>query len=68
MTWEKIETAPKDGTPVDLYCARLGGRLCNYERIQLGKGNVFYSSLASGYTCVREATHWMSVPQPPKDD
>ncbi|CAB5155983.1 Domain of unknown function DUF551 [uncultured Caudovirales phage] len=68
MAWKKIDSAPKDDTPVDLYCEILGGRLCNYERVDIGKGNIFYTALASGYTFVREATHWMPIPQPPEEE
>jgi hypothetical protein len=66
MKWRPIETAPKDGTPVDLWRGK--DRLTNMRRVDLGKGNVFYEPIEFGYSCVRTATHWMLVPAPPLPD
>jgi hypothetical protein len=66
MEWQPIETAPKDGTPVDLW--RDGERLTNYRRMDLGRGNVFYDPIDVGVCCVRDATHWMPLPAPPTGD
>lgn len=63
--WQPIETAPKDGTIVDLWCGRDGERLVNYRRTDLGNGNVFYEPVVIGRTCVRTATYWMPQPTPP---
>lgn len=64
--WQPIEMAPKDDTPVDLWRPVCGGeRLANMRRIELSPGNVFYTAIESGYTCVRDATHWMPLPSPP---
>ena len=60
--WMPIETAPKDGTPVDLWRDE---RLPNMRRVELNPFNVFYEPVISGYTCVRDATHWMPLPSPP---
>ena len=63
--WQPIETAPKDGTPVDLW--RGGERLTNMRRVEIAPDNVFYEPAESGYSCVRDATHWAPLPSAPKD-
>lgn len=62
--WLPIETAPKDGTVVDIW-SKMYGRLTAYVRTDLGDGNVFYEQTEGGYTCVRDVTHWMPLPQGP---
>lgn len=65
--WQPIETAPRDGTIVDLWRPNYGGeRLCAYRWEQLSEGNGFFSPVGSGYCVVRDATHWMPLPEPPK--
>jgi len=71
-TWQTIDTAPKDDTPVDLWRPWLNGgkayggeRCTDMCRIELAPDNVFYASQYSGPTCVRDATHWMPIPSPP---
>ena len=66
MKWQPIETAPTDETVVDLWCGRDDERLANYYRVDYGSGNVFYAPMDSGRSCVRTATHWMTV-EPPND-
>ena len=67
MEWLPIETAPKDATPVDIWRPAWGGVRCtNMQRNDLGNGNVFYSPVVSGYSCVRDATHWMPIPEAPQ--
>jgi hypothetical protein len=61
--WRPIETAPQDGTPVDIFAD--GVRLPDMRRVQLGPENVFYSPVNSGPSCVRDATHWMPLPAAP---
>ena len=69
--WQPIETAPKNETPVDIWRPGFGGdlwggeRCTNMRRTDLGKGNVFYSPVKSGPCCVRDATHWMPLPDAP---
>lgn len=57
--WQPIETAPKDGTEILVYS---DGRVIS----------TFWSFCAEdwvdvlrGYT-MRDPTHWMSLPEPPK--
>lgn len=65
--WQPIKTAPKDGTPVDIWRGSYGERATDMRRVDFGGGNVFYEPIFSGPTCVRDATHWMPLPPPPGD-
>ena len=59
--WLPIESAPKDGTFFDVWNQRFKVRECNVRYVACG----FYVGemrISSG------ATHWMSQPQPPKDE
>lgn len=59
--WLPIESAPKDGTFFDVWNQRFKVRECNVRYVAGG----FYVGemrISSG------ATHWMSQPQPPKDE
>jgi hypothetical protein len=64
--WQPIETAPKDDTIIDIWTPN-DGRLTNYRRAQLSPTNIFYEPVESGVCCVRDATHWMPIPNPPND-
>lgn len=65
--WMPIETAPKDGAIIDLWRSSNGGERCTeMRRVDLGSGNVFYEPVHSGYSCVRDATHWMPLPAAPE--
>ncbi|WP_440984958.1 DUF551 domain-containing protein [Xanthomonas sontii] len=66
--WLPIETAPKDGTVIDLWCGEYNERLTNYRRVKLAPDNIFYSPTKSGRSVVRTATHWMPLPEPPGGD
>ena len=71
-TWQPIATAPKDGTPVDLWrkwgnSVSIGERLTNMRRVELSPTNSFYEPVLSGPSCVRNATHWMPIPAAPKE-
>ena len=63
--WLDIETAPKDGTAVDIFRGGWKERCTNMQRVDLGNGNVFYEPVESGPCCVRDATHWMPIPVDP---
>jgi hypothetical protein len=60
-TWQPIANAPKDNTPVDLWSPS-HERLTNYRRVERTKTNVFYDPICSGVVCVRDATHFMFIP------
>ena len=71
MKWLQIETAPKDATPIDLWVPfwsddlGRGQRVPNMKREDLGNGNVFYSPVYAGPCCVRNASHWLPIPDAP---
>jgi len=55
--WQIIETAPRDGTPVDLW-HRAGGRMTE----------VWWDDADHCWSCAlpdSEFTHWMPIPIPP---
>lgn len=60
--WQPIETAPKDGTLVDLWADR---RLTSYRWCQLAPGNGFFEPADCGPSVVRDASHWMPLPAAP---
>ncbi len=66
MSWRPIATAPRDDTPIDLWCGDCKERLVNYSRVELAPDNVFYEPNEDGRCVVRTATHWMPLPEPPK--
>lgn len=73
--WQPIETAPKDGTVIDLWSRRFEKRSvdCRWvvENRQLGTHCVMDGWKSPGmdrHTCLNPAqfTHWMPLPTPPK--
>jgi hypothetical protein len=62
--WLPISTAPKDPTIIDIWTPD-DGRLTDYRREELSPTNVFYEPVHSGVCVVRDATHWMPIPEPP---
>lgn len=66
MEWQPIETAPQDGTVVDIWDGYSKERLTDYIREDLGGGNIFYEPTKGGRCVVRTATHWMKRPAPPE--
>jgi hypothetical protein len=65
--WQPISTAPKDETHI-LVCGpdKNGGTyqsVCAWPRNWSGMWPVAYMAYAAG-----EPTHWMPLPQPPKED
>lgn len=69
MEWQPIETAPKDGTQVDVYISELQERyteahFCVSEQcwvwdLPCGTKRVMFTKTPP--------THWMPLPQPPKE-
>lgn len=73
MTWQPIETAPKDGTKVDLWCinhlhyAKAGQRVCNVDwgRVTDWMGNE-RDDWRHGHGEDLQPTHWQPLPPPPE--
>ncbi len=72
--WQPIETAPKDGTPILVYCrfekivVADWGESSVWSNRKTGQGMEWCYSECEGeynsrYTC--EPTHWMLLPEPP---
>lgn len=77
MEWQRIETAPKDGTQVLLYCRHDGwdeieiGSFRNDDNDRDGDDPCWldnsYDDFSCGYaSCPLEPTHWMPLPEPPQ--
>jgi hypothetical protein len=65
--WIKVsERLPDEGQTV---CIFYHGEICYGYRYRRNyaekKGNDFFEPVRAGYSCVREATHWMII-EPPK--
>jgi uncharacterized protein DUF551 len=78
MTWQPIETAPKDGTVLLLYggeddnAGHVGEKyqtFCRSPCRGMWDGNEWLMALAeAGYVgvCRNNPTHWMPLPEPPQ--
>lgn len=72
--WLPIETAPKDGTIVDLWTSEHGGARVSDAKFDEGKWCTFRHEeedrLGDGWWPVYllTFTHWMPLPQPPKGE
>ena len=66
LEWQPIETAPKDSTAITIYSVN-HGILHNYNLVVLPNDNKFYDPCNSGVICIRDATHWMPLPEPPEE-
>lgn len=79
MKWQPIETAPRDGTVIDLWC---GGRICDARWMTWPTATDDPETYcwwapeptAYGYAVVwemtqlgLEPTHWMPLPPTPED-
>ena len=79
MSWQPIETAPKDGTAVLLYGLWQGeiNGIADEPTTDIGywaggssdePGNDWWRiSTGDAYACWMRATHWMPLPEPPND-
>jgi hypothetical protein len=70
--WQPIETAPKDGTFVDLWFPENGSHIvsrriasCRWKEDLPGGPAWFAQSGGGGWNMGRKATHWMPLPSPP---
>lgn len=67
-SWQPIETAPKDGTEVDLWCGRERYTDCQWQKKEWCEWRYDdFDSLALLPVDI-PATHWMPLPAAPKDE
>lgn len=80
--WQKIETAPKDGTVIDLWTKRhfetgIAGRMTNcrwHKPLWDRRLGPFQDDVPPNHRCwcdgglnaVADPTHWMPLPKPPE--
>ena len=74
MNWQPIETAPKDGTPILLYCEEWNFDWHGDDKKPIiavcrsGRGGAFFIDNTVYYeTQALRPTHWMPLPPPPKE-
>jgi len=67
--WKNIKGKRfKEGEVVDIWSPDYG-RLPNYrfrKDYSGNKGNNFFEPVHAGYSCTRNATHWMPLPEAPE--
>jgi hypothetical protein len=61
--WQPIETAPKDGTVIDVWCPSIGRMTDVYW---LGMPSSCWFSRNAFVNSIVEPTHWQPLPEPPK--
>lgn len=71
MSWISVkDRLPEEGAVVDVYIKDYDERWTNYTYIRdynKKKGNDFFNPNRSGLCCIRNASHWMYIPDSPKD-
>ena len=65
-TWQPIETAPRDGTPVLCYLPQGGGAYGSAILEARHNGDIY--GWQSGNGMMLRPTHWMPLPEPPATD
>lgn len=67
MTWQPIDSAPKDGAPIIGWCRRA---YCAEPRVMVsvhrGGGRMRWASIPGNWDCI--PTHWMPLPKPPTEE
>lgn len=68
--WQTIDTAPKDGSVVDLWCAteRVADASWSYPELDGEWSCKEWCILRNNFLqpVMFEPTHWMPIPEPPK--
>ncbi len=70
MKWISVkDRLPENQEIVDIFYDGQRETDYIYEKDHNGeKGNNFFEATESGFCCVRDCTHWMPLPGPPKDE
>jgi hypothetical protein len=69
MTWQPIETAPKGSHDVDFLVGAFGS-IHVYTLVRWDAFGKFYEDYEIEYTAedlAKRYTHWMPLPEPPKE-
>jgi hypothetical protein len=77
MSWQPIETAPKDGTFIDLWNKKAGARIVNVRWVVEPRDRFAHPTcIMDGWKTSREGpwgclspdqfSHWMPLPSPPQ--
>jgi len=71
MKWVSVkDSLPEEGDDVDIYIQQYDERWTDYKYIRNHlnqQGNDFFEPNKGGLCTVRNASHWMYVPEPPKN-
>lgn len=72
MTWQPIETAPRDGTPVLVANAKGAMTTARWEKEDCGTfvyeaWYLLFGGLNAEETEIEWPTHWMPLPAPPTE-
>lgn len=73
MQWQPIETAPKDGGSILVYCPNMriygknGNVVITYWQRHAAHDPRYAYGWVGLYDDKNEPTHWMPLPQPPKE-
>ena len=70
MDWQPIETAPKDGTMVDLWVTAFHGKNCRLTDMWWSESTGWRGGRRSEFNeaMAKRATYWMPLPPPPKEN
>lgn len=70
--WQPIETAPKDGTPVDVWVVGYSDEPMRITNASFGNGHWWFyddhdaHQIDGNAGCLpSEVTHWLPIPEPP---
>ena len=68
--WRTIDSAPKDGTSILLFCPGEGGINVGHwsESLWVDQGGAWIIYEARSDTIVLNPSHWQSLPPPPSDE
>ncbi len=66
--WQPIETAPKDGKRIIVYCPKLDGPKENIVSYQRNGTNFPWRADEGNLLQRDQPTHWMPLPEPPAGD
>lgn len=72
MEWQPIETAPRDGTSILIFCPHYGISRVEYRKSRSGDWRILSDDYMTAFDSSGDdvwndtATHWMPLPAPPE--